>query len=49
MAKIQVIGLVIMTVLTLAVITHSHTPDCNDPATWGTAQGVQHCAVTPSK
>lgn len=23
--------------------------DCNDPATWGTAQGVQHCAVTPSK
>ena len=47
MTKLQVLGLAIMTILTIIVVTHSHMPDCSDPATWGTVRGVQHCAIQP--
>lgn len=49
--KIQMVGLLIMTVLTVlvVVIMNKSKIDCNDPATWSTKQGVQHCAIDGGK
>lgn len=35
----------LITLITLAIATANDTPNCNDPATWATASGVQHCAI----
>lgn len=46
-AAFALVTLVVLAVV-LAVGSESGI-DCNDPAVWATAQGVQHCAVTESE
>lgn len=49
MARIQIAGLAIMTLLTIIVIMGQTKINCNDPETWSTTPGVQHCAVNGGK
>lgn len=51
MSKIQLAGLLAMSVLTLLVVALVNRPviDCSEPAVWGTEQGVRACAVNGGK
>lgn len=51
MSKIQLAGLLSMTILTLLVVVMVNRPEvnCSDRAVWGTAAGVEACAVNGGK
>lgn len=51
MRKIQLAGLLAMTIMTLAVvlIMGQNKIDCESPEVWATASGVQHCAINGGK
>lgn len=44
---ISVLIIIGMVALMIHQSPRANIPDCNDPATWGTVQGVQHCAIQP--
>lgn len=51
MSKIQLAGLMVMSIMTLLVVFLVNRPviDCSEPAIWGTEQGVEACAVNGGK
>lgn len=51
MRKIQLAGLLAMTIMTLLVVimVESSKINCSDPQVWGTSEGVRHCAINGGK